>query len=191
MVADIPLLHHERHLHVSVAHPAVVVADRGKGAGRLRRDRDLVGTAAIGVEIDAEGLHEQAVRVIGRIQPDRDRLAAPYRDDVRRELESLRADLDDARLRGLLGRGETRDEQKETETSLHDSSPCLSSWATPFAPEISRFVSSMSSIARRAPESVMRRMPRLRNGWEASKGSGFFSAAVAGSGKAKMSDRAT
>src|ERR1051325_6431755 len=167
----------DRHLHVAVARAAVVIADCRINA-RLRRDRDGVRMIEIGIQIDAELLDQKPVRAVCAGESNRDRLAGAEMDFFWRGIEAFRRDVDDVR------RG---DGEENHEDEIHTNAPFVSCW-TPLAPPISRSVSSTSSTASGALRTW--RMPRFAKGCAAENGSGFFSAAVAGSGNAKISDRA-
>src|ERR1051325_1308923 len=163
-------------------HAAVVVADGGIRARLWRDDGDFVGIVRRGVEVDAQRFDQQAVRAVVGDHADGDLLTVFERDDVGRKREASGVDLDHARVGRGGGEEQTEDERD------HDKPP-LSNCCTPSVPPISRTVSSTSSMASGAGPAA-RRSPRLRKGAAESKGSAFFSAVVAGSGKAKISERA-
>src|SRR5262249_6131133 len=78
----------------------------------------------------------------------------------------------------------------ESSKSAHRDSPSLRICWMPTVPEYSRSVSSTSWILAFPEASATSRTPRFWKGFALSKGNGFFGTPAAGSGNAKMSERA-
>src|SRR5258708_5576375 len=184
------LLHDKRHLHIAMARAAVVVADGVELPGLGRRERRHGGCAGDGVEVEVEGGDEQAVGAVEGRNAQCDGLAFLQRNHIRCVLELLCRDLDHARRLALRDGEKGQQGDQDDELFLHrDVSPLMNCWM-PSLPAISFVVSSTSLIDTSRPREASWRMPRLRKGSEASKGMGFLSWTAAGSGKAKMSERA-
>src|SRR6266550_639132 len=93
----IPLLHHNRHLHVAVIGSTEVIADRRERSRRLGRDRNVGRMSRLDLGINFQFAHKEPVSHVFAMQSERHGLALLERDLIRCKPKTLGGDLNHPR----------------------------------------------------------------------------------------------